>query len=142
MSTRARLVSRMVRAAPIVGAPFALGAIHHVRAITAPAAGDASSATRHLVFVGINLFFGAAFATRARWTLFPALLLAGQQIYSHGGSFLEARRAGVFDTESFAVLGFLPLVLVTALALAMPRRGVAPGAGPGASSASQGPPPA
>jgi hypothetical protein len=117
MPTRARLVSRLSRGAPLVGIPFAFGAIHHVLAIASPSAQDQSSATRHLVFVGINLFFGAAFASRTRWILFPALLLAGQQIYSHGGGFLEARRAGVFDGESFAVLCFLPLVLVTALAL-------------------------
>ncbi len=107
----------MAHAAPLVGVPFAFGAIHHVMAIATPSPNDTSSAARHLVFVGINLFFGAAFAARARWTILPALLLAGQQTYSHGGGFLEARRAGVFDAESFAVLCFLPLVLVTALAL-------------------------
>ena len=117
MPTRARLAFWLARGAPLVGVPFAFGAIHHVLAVASPSSNDASSWARHLVFVGINLFFGAVFAIRARWTIYPALLLAGQQVWSHGGAFLEARRAGVFDGESFAVLCFLPLVLLGAWAL-------------------------
>ncbi|MEO7111781.1 MAG: hypothetical protein ABI183_15170 [Polyangiaceae bacterium] len=106
-----------MRFSPLVAVPFAFGAIHHVMAVVSPDASDTSSATRHVVFVGINLFFCAAFGLRANWTIFPVTLLALQQIYSHGSAFLEARRVGVFDSQSFAVLGFLPVVLIAAFAL-------------------------
>jgi hypothetical protein len=117
-----QLLDRAVRFSPLVAVPFAFGAIHHVMAVVSPDASDTSSATRHLVFVGINLFFCAAFALRARWTIFPATLLALQQIVSHGSAFLEARRVGVFDSQSFAVLVFLPVVLIAAFALLKKRR--------------------
>jgi hypothetical protein len=106
------------RLAPALGVPFALGALHHLAVLFSPEEGDSSSPTRHLVFVGINLFFGAAFVLRARWVLLPAILLAIQQTSSHGGAFLDARRAGAFDIQSFFVLCFLPVVLVVAFALA------------------------
>jgi hypothetical protein len=106
------------RFAPAIGVPFVLGALHHLAVLFSPEEGDGSSPTRHLVFVVINLFFAAAFMLRARWVLVPALFLAIQQISSHGGSFLEARRAGTFDVQSFLVLCFLPAVLVVAFALA------------------------
>jgi hypothetical protein len=113
--------ARIVRFAPLVGVPFAFGAVHHMLAIISPSASDTSSATRHFVFALINLFFGVAFAMRVRWVIFPALFLALQQTYSHGSAFLEARRAGMFDSESFAVLVFLPVVLIAAFALAKAR---------------------
>ena len=91
-------------------------------AIATPDASDTSSSTRHLVFVAINLFFCAAFALRVRWTIFPATLLSLQQFYSHGGAFLEARRHGVFDGQSVAVLLFLPVVLIAAFALFKAKR--------------------
>jgi hypothetical protein len=106
------------RLAPALGVPFALGALHHLAVLFSPEDGESSSPTRHFVFVGINLLFGAAFVFRARWVLFPAIVLAIQQTSSHGGAFLEARRAGAFDAQSFFVLCFLPAVLTVAFALA------------------------
>jgi hypothetical protein len=114
--------AQLARFAPLVAVPFAFGAIHHVLAIASPSASDTSSSTRHFVFVLINLFFGVAFAMRARWVIFPAVLLALQQTYSHGGAFLEAHRVGVFDSESFAVLVFLPVFLIAAFALAQQKQ--------------------
>jgi hypothetical protein len=105
------------RFAAAVGVPFAFGAVHHVAAAVHPSAQDASSVTRHLVFVGINLFFAIAFVRRVRWVLFPAVILVAQQTYSHGSSFLEARREGLVDFESLAVLCFLPVVVVVSVAL-------------------------
>lgn len=113
---------RAARFAPLVSVPFAFGAIHHVLAIASPSASDTSSPSRHLVFVGINLLFAVLFGMRVKYTLFPAVLLALQQTYSHGGAFLEARRGGAFDGESFAVLVFLPVVLIAAIALARKPR--------------------
>jgi hypothetical protein len=108
---------RIARFAWLVAVPFAFGAVHHVGAIVSPSASDTSSSTRHLVFVGVNSFFCFAFAVRARWVIFPAVLLAIQQACSHGSALLEARRAGVFDGQSFAVLVFLPVFLIGAFAL-------------------------
>jgi hypothetical protein len=110
-------LDRAARFSPLVAVPFAFGAIHHVGAALSPDVADTSSSTRHLVFVLINLFFCVAFAVRARWVIFPAACLSIQQTYSHGGAFLEAHRVGVFDGQSFAVLVFLPVVLIAAFAL-------------------------
>jgi hypothetical protein len=115
-------LARVARAAPLVAVPFAFGAIHHVLAIASPSASDPSPTTRHAVFVLINLFFVIAFALRDRWVIFPATLLALQQTYSHGSAFLDAHRTGVFDTESFAVLVFLPVFLIAAFALTQKSR--------------------
>jgi hypothetical protein len=108
---------RVARFAWLVAVPFAFGAVHHVGAVVSPNAADTSSPTRHLVFVVINLFFCVAFAVRARWAIFPAALLAIQQARSHGSAFIDARHAGIFDGESFAVLVFLPVFLIAAFAL-------------------------
>ena len=112
---------RGTKLAPLVSIPFAFGAVHHVMAIASPDIADTSSPTRHLVFVGINLLFAALFGMRVKYTIFPAVLLAVQQTYSHGSAFFEARARGTFDGESFAVLVFLPVVLIVAFALARPR---------------------
>jgi hypothetical protein len=120
VSLRMSWTKGAARLAPALGVPFALGALHHLTVLFSPEEGDSSSPTRHLVFVVINLFFGAAFVLRARWVLFPAILLAIQQTLSHGGAFLEAHRTGTFDLQSFLVLCFLPAVLIVAFALARP----------------------
>jgi len=113
--------SRATNLAPLLGIPFGLGAIHHVLAIMLPDPADSSTATRHGVFVGINLLFAALFGMRAKYTVFPASALVAQQTYSHGSAFLQARARGVIDGESLAVLVFLPVVLVVAIALVQTR---------------------
>ncbi|MEO8878019.1 MAG: hypothetical protein ABI461_20675 [Polyangiaceae bacterium] len=108
---------RATKLAPFVSVPFGFGAVHHLLAVASPDVADPSSPARHLVFVGVNALFAGLFGLRVKYTLFPAILLAIQQTYSHGSAFLEARAHGAFDSESLAVLLFLPVVLVVAGAL-------------------------
>jgi hypothetical protein len=97
---------RHVSAALLAGA-----AVFHVSA----AATGGPGATRHGVFVGINLALAGLLVFRARWAYYPALALAIQQTYSHGldlsKSFLGT---APLDKVSLAVCLFFP-TLVTLL---------------------------
>lgn len=95
---------------------FASGAVFHFVAVVFPTVAGTSSVTRHGAFVLINVLFGVGFALRWRYLLFPALVLAAQQTWSHGSDFLEARARGEWDVMSLGVLAMLPIMLVVAWA--------------------------
>jgi hypothetical protein len=75
--------------------------------------GDVS---RHWAFVGINLVASAIVARAPRWAVWPMIVLALQQTWSHGNDLV---RDG--DLPSIGVLVFFPIVL-TALVVERRRR--------------------
>jgi H+/Cl- antiporter ClcA len=96
----------------VAGAIAALVAVFHAVAIVRPEVSEPSPAWRHALFVVVNLVAGALFVARVRWLPVPFALLAAQQVWSHGSSFLEARAAGHTDLQSVAVLVTLPVLAV------------------------------
>jgi hypothetical protein len=96
-----------VLAAAILGVAAAQ---HAVRA--AQGVGDVP---RHATFVALNLALGALVALRPRWALPATILMAMQQIPSHGQD-LVASLGGSIDWSSLGVVLFFP-ALVTLLAV-------------------------
>lgn len=93
-----------------------VAAINHGRL----AAMGAENATRHAVFVGLNLVLAAAVAFFPRIALFLTVLMSLQQIPSHGGDLL---RQTPFDWASLGVVIFFPaLILLLALDWRTARR--------------------
>ena len=82
-----------------------VAAVNHGRL----AAMGADHATRHAVFVGINLALAIAVAFSPRVALVLVVLVSIQQIPSHGGDLL---RQTPFDWASLGVILFFPALIV------------------------------
>jgi len=102
----------------IVSASFVVGALFHLYRMLAVLAADTSPLWRHALFAAINL--GAAWGCwrQPRWFIWVFGLLLLQQLYSHGGDFVQAWPERV-DWRSLLVLVGMPIV---ALALWRRRR--------------------
>jgi hypothetical protein len=101
---RSPLPSRLAAAA------FAAVAAFHAVALVAPGVAPPSPAWRHALFVVVNGAYAVGFAVRPRWLFVAFLLLAVQQVVSHGAAFVNARAEGWVDWQSLVVLGSLPLL--------------------------------
>jgi hypothetical protein len=113
-------MTRSLDRLPIVlAALFGAGALFHIVGVIAPGIGNAPSSGRHAAFVLINGFFAAAFFFRRRWIIVPVLALVAQQAYSHGTDLVRAHEEGRTDVQSLLVLLFLPVVVASAVRLAM-----------------------
>ena len=109
-ATRFRRKNRLLLGGGAVA--FALTAVNHA-VLGARGVGNVE---RHWAFVGINLVAALLVAWAPRWAIWPMIVLALQQTWSHGNDLV---RDG--DLPSIAVLVFFPVV-ITALAVERGRR--------------------
>ncbi len=84
---------------------LAVAAANHARLW----ATGAANASRHLVFVGVNVVLAVAVAFFPRAALVLAVLVSFQQIPSHGGDLM---RQTPFDWPSLGVVLFFPALIV------------------------------
>ena len=95
----------------VFAALLAITALNHARL----AATGSANATRHAIFVGLNLGLAWLLVARPRWALVPAALLSVQQLYSHGSDLVASLRhlhePEPFDWASVGVLVFFPALL-------------------------------
>lgn len=114
----------------LIALSFIAPAIYHAVGLVRPELTEPAPASRHAVFVGVNLAVGLGFLLRPRWFVFAFAALVAQQLYSHGtiGWHVWQHEARV-DWPSVIVLVTMPPLLGLLAWDAGRRGGALPGPG-------------
>ena len=90
---------------------FAVAALYHLVGVFI--AVDSSPTWRHFLFVCVNGFIAYSLLKRPKYFIYVFAVLLLQQLYSHGGSFINLwLEQGKIDWISAGVLLLLPLIFV------------------------------